>query len=355
VFSHCGYALAFLVKQGKDEKMRERIDPGRVPRRKLYTGAEMPALGIGTFGSDKYGPQEIAQAVYGAVRGGYRLIDGAEVYQNEDKIGETLGKLFEEGTVKREELFIISKVWNDHHRQVEASCKKSLSDLGLTYLDLYFVHWPFPNYHAPGCDGDSRNPDSRPFSIEEFLDTWRQCEALVDAGLVRHIGMSNMTIPKLEAVLPLCRIQPAALEMECHPCFQQQELFDYAVSHEIQPIGYCPIGSPSRPERDRTAEDVADTQTPEIEEIARAHGIHPALVCLKWAVQRGQIPIPFSVKEPQYLSNLGCVVEDPLTSEEMERIKGAEKNCRLVKGQVFLWPGASGWEDLWDLDGTIVK
>lgn len=337
--------------------MENRINQSVIPQRTLYSGEKIPCMGLGTFGSDKYGAEAVSEAVYGAVKYGYRMIDCAAVYQNEEKIGQVLRRLFSENVVERKELFITSKVWNDMHGEgkVLESCKKSLSDLGLSYLDLYFVHWPFPNYHAPGCDGDSRNPDSRPFSLEEFMNTWKQCEELVDKGLVRYIGMSNMTIPKLEAVLPLCRIQPAALEMECHPCFQQQELFDYAVSHEIQPIGYCPIGSPSRPERDRTAEDVADTQTPEIEEIARAHGIHPALVCLKWAVQRGQIPIPFSVKEPQYLSNLGCVVEDPLTSEEMERIKGAEKNCRLVKGQVFLWPGASGWEDLWDLDGTIVK
>ena len=169
----------------------------------------------------------------------------------------------------------------------------------MDYIVLYFVHWPFPNYHAPGCSGDSRNPDSKPFSIDEFMDTWRQCEELVDKGMVRYIGMSNMTIPKLEAVLPLCRIKPAALEMECHPGFQQPELFEYAVNHGIQPIGYCPIGSPSRPERDRTIEDVADTELPEIVEIAKAHNVHPAIVCLKWAVQRGQIPIPFSVKEPQ--------------------------------------------------------
>lgn len=174
-------------------------------------------------------------------------------------------------------------------------------------------------------------------------------------GLVKHIGMSNMTIPKLEAVLPLCEIQPAALEMELHPSFQQPELFDYAVKHEIQPIGYCPIGSPSRPERDRTAEDVADTQMPEIVEIAEAHHVHPAVICLKWAVQRGQIPIPFSVKEPQYISNLQCAAEDPLTDAEMERIRLADKNCRLIKGQVFLWKGAKSWEDLWDLDGTITK
>ena len=94
---------------------------------------------------------------------------------------------------------------------------------------------------------------------------------------------------------------------------------------------------------------------PEIVEIAKRHNVHPAIVCLKWAVQRGQVPIPFSVKEPQYISNLKCATEDPLTDEEMETIRLADKNCRLIKGQVFLWPGANGCEDLWDVDGNITK
>ncbi len=337
------------------DKIQKGVNPILVPQKTLYTGTKMPAVGIGTFGSDKYNANEIANAVYGAVECGYRLIDCASVYSNEKEIGESLAKLFVNGIVKREELFITSKVWNDKHREVIASCKQSLKDLRLEYLDLYFVHWPFPNYHAPGCSGDSRNPDSKPFSIEEFMDTWRQCEALVDEGLVKHIGMSNMTIPKLEAVLPLCKIKPAAIEMELHPGFQQPELFDYVTARNIIPIGYCPIGSPSRPERDRTAEDVADTQMPEIMEIAKTHNIHPALVCLKWAVQRGQVPIPFSVKESQYISNLRCSTEDLLTEDEMRVIEKSDKNCRLIKGQVFLWPGADGWEDLWDLEGTITK
>ncbi len=334
-----------------------RIDQDKIPYRTLYSGERIPGVGLGTFGSDKYGPEQVAEAVYGAVRYGYRLIDCASVYQNEDRIGEVLGRIMAEGTAKRRELFVTSKVWNDMHGEgkVAESCEKSLRDLGLDYLDLYFVHWPFPNYHAPGCAGDSRNPDSRPFSAEEFMTAWRQCEELVDRGLVRHIGMSNMTIPKLEAVLPLCRIQPAALEMELHPSFQQPELFDYAVSRSILPIGYCPIGSPSRPERDRTAEDVADTALPAVLAAARAHGVHPAVVCLKWAAQRGQVPIPFSVKAPQYISNLKCVTEDPLTAEEMEAIRREDRDCRLIKGQVFLWEGARGWEDLWDPEGVIVK
>ena len=327
------------------------MEEKKITRRRIYDKDTIPAIGMGTFGSDKYGPEQVAQAVYGGIRAGYRLIDCAAVYQNEDKIGEALERVIAEGSVEREELFIASKVWNDMHGEgkVAGACEKSLRDLHLSYLDLYFIHWPFPNYHAPGCDGDSRNPDSRPFSVEEFMDTWRQCERLVEEGKVRHIGMSNMTVKKMEAVLPHCRIRPAALEMELHPGFQQPELFTYAQEHDIVPIGYCPLGSPSRPERDRTTEDVADMEMPEIVEIARRHGIHPALVCLKWAVARGQVPIPFSVNPEQYAENLRCIAQDPLTEEEMEQIRRADRGCRLIKGQVFLWPGAKGWEELWDM------
>jgi len=335
--------------------MSVAIDPGKVPQKELYSGEKIPAIGLGTFGSDKYSAQQVAEAVYGAVRYGYRLIDCASVYRNEYEIGEVLQKIMKEGIVSREELFITSKVWNDMHDNVIESCKQSLRDLHLDYIDLYFIHWPFPNYHPPGCDVNSRDPNSKPFSLDEYINTWRQCEQLVEMGLARYIGMSNMTIPKLDAVLPLCKIQPAALEMELHPSFQQPELFNYAVERKILPIGYCPLGSPSRPERDRTEDDVVDMEMDEIVEIARAHNVHPASVCLKWAVQRGQVPIPFSVKESQYTSNLKCITEDPLTEEEMEQIRKADKNCRLVKGQVFLWKGAKGWEDLWDMDGTIAK
>ncbi len=329
-----------------------KIEQNKIPTRELYSGEKIPAIGLGTFGSDKYDAETVSEAVYGAIQCGYRLIDCAAVYQNEKQIGAVLGRLFTENVIRRKDLFITSKVWNDMHGegQVLTSCQKSLQDLGLEYLDLYFVHWPFPNYHAPGCSGDSRNPDSKPFSVDEFMQTWRQCEELVDRKLVRYIGMSNMTIPKLKAVLPLCRIKPAALEMELHPSFQQPELFDFATAHNILPIGYCPIGSPSRPERDRTADDVADIELPAVAAAARAHGVHPAVICLKWAAQRGQVPIPFSVKESQYLSNLKCVTEDPLTEQEMEAIRQEDKNCRLIKGQVFLWEGARGWEDLWDID-----
>ncbi len=335
----------------------EFIDPKLVPQKTLSTGEKIPAIGMGTFGSDHFSPEQVAGAVAGAIRAGYRLFDCAAVYGNEDLIGRVFEEAFKEGIVTRDELFITSKVWNDMHGRgdVLISCAKTLKDLGLDYVDAFFVHWPFPNYHAPGCDGDSRNPDSTPFSVDAFMATWQQMERLHDMGLVRNLGMSNMTRAKLDAVLPIVRVRPTLIEMEMHPCFQQQELFDYVVQQGIVPIGFCPIGSPNRPERDVTPTDVADMEAPEVTEAARAHGVHPAQICLKWAVQRGQIPIPFSVREANYVSNLKCITQDPLTGEEMEALKKAERGCRLVKGQVFLWPGAGDWHDLWDEDGTIAR
>ena len=331
------------------------IDPAIVPQRTLYTGAKLPAVGMGTFGSDHADADAVSAAVAGAIRVGYRSFDCAACYGNEDMIGQVFADAFAEGVVKREDLFIASKVWNDMHGDgdVLIACAKTLKDLKLDYLDMYYVHWPFPNYHAPFCDVDSRNPESRPFSVEEFMDTYRQCEKLVEKGKIRYIGISNMTIPKLEAVLPLMKIKPAACELELHPCFQQQEQYDYLIAHNIQPVGYMPLGSPRRPERDICPEDVADMQTPEMQEIAKAHGVHPALIALKWAHQRGEISIPFSVHN--YVSNRKCVTEDPLTDEEMAKIATLEKGNRLVKGQVFLWEGAKDWHDLWDEDGVIVK
>ena len=334
--------------------MAEMIQPAMVPKVKLYTGEEIPCVGMGTFGSDRFTPEQVSNAVAGAIRCGYRMFDCAACYGNEDQIGEVFHAAFEEGVVERKDLFIMTKVWNDMHERVEESCRKSIQDLQCDYIDLFFIHWPFPNYHAPGCDVDSRNPDSKPFSVEEFMNTYRQCEELVKKGLIRHIGISNMTIPKMEAVLPLMEIMPSACESEMHVCFQQKEIFDYLTEHKIQPIGFMPLGSPQRPERDMCPEDVADLQTPEMQEIAKAHGCHPALIALKWAHQRGQIPIPFSVHEAEYVSNLKAMTEDPLTEEEMKTIETLERNNRLVKGQVFLWEGAKDWHDLWDEEGKIV-
>jgi diketogulonate reductase-like aldo/keto reductase len=311
----------------------------------------MPAIGLGTFGSDRFSAEEIAQAVNGAFEVGYRHFDCASVYDNEDRIGLVLQGF------PREQLWITSKLWNDKHspENVIPTCEKSLADLRVDYLDAYLVHWPFPNFHPPGCDGSSRSPNARPYVHSEFMETWREMESLVDMGLVRHIGTSSMTIPKLELLLRDAKIPPAVNEMELHPHFQQPELFDYARSQGIQPIGFCPIGSPTRPDRDRTPEDSVDIEDPVIVRIAKDHGVHPAVVCVKWAVQRGQTPIPFSVRRNEYEANLESVVSDPLTEDEMLGIAGIDRNNRLIKGRVFLWRQDQSWEDLWDPEGVICQ
>jgi diketogulonate reductase-like aldo/keto reductase len=330
------------------------VDPAIVPRRSLYTGATIPALGLGTFGSDRFTGEQIAAAVLDAARVGYRHFDCASVYGNEAQIGRSLRAILE-GGVKRADLWVTSKLWNDKHGEADVvlSCEQSIGDLQLDYLDLYLVHWPFPNFHPAGCDVTSRSKEARPYIHQDYMKTWRQMETLVDRGLVRHIGTSNMTIPKLALVLRDARIKPACNEMELHPHFQQPELFRFVTEQGIVPIGYCPIGSPNRPERDRTETDTVDIEDPVIVGIAERLGVHPAVVCVKWAVQRGQVPIPFSVKRHQYLGALRAVVDEPLTVEAMRQIGGIDRGCRLIKGQVFLWKEGQSWEELWDPDGTI--
>ena len=314
----------------------------------------MPAIGLGTFGSDHVSADQVAAAVEDALAIGYRHIDCASVYGNEARIGEALAAARRFG-LRRDELWIVSKLWNDIHSESDVipSCRQSLADLGLDYLDMYLVHWPFPNFHPPGCAVNSRSPEARPYIHQNFMRTWRQMEKLVDLELTRHIGTSNMTVPKLRLLLRDARIPPAVNEMELHPHFQQPELFDFVRANGIEPVGYSPLGSPGRPERDRTPGDTVDLEDPVMVDIARRLGVHPAWVAIRWAVQRGQTPIPFSTNPRNYRANLAAAAGQPLSHADMAAIAGIDRNCRLIKGQVFLWKQGQTWEDLWDLDGAI--
>ena len=312
----------------------------------------IPAIGFGTFGSDHADAAVVSDAVATALKAGYRHIDCAAVYGNEKEIGEVLrramaGEIEGLPALRREELWITSKLWNDKHAPgvCTETFKKSLADLGLDYLDLYLVHWPFPNAHEAHCDVTSRAASARPYIHEEFMTLWHELEKLVDAGLVRHLGVSNMTKPKLELVLRDCRIKPAFNEMELHPSFQQKDFYDYVKSQGIGIIGYCPLGSPNRPERDTTADDVVDMEMPSVKAAAAAHGCHPA------AEYFTRIIHPFYI-----VSNLECLLSDPLTDAEMQAIAADDRNCRLIKGQVFLWDGCGdNWHKLWDENGYIEK
>jgi alcohol dehydrogenase (NADP+) len=330
------------------------LDPRAIPQRRLRSGAAMPAIGLGTFGSDHVSGEAVAAAVVGAASVGYRHFDCAAVYANEHLIGPALERI-RAGGVPREELWVTSKLWNDRHAPADVlpACRRSLADLRLDYLDLYLVHWPFPNFHPPGCDVNARSEDAKPYLHESFMRTWRELEKLVDLGLVRHIGTSNMTVPKLRLLLRDARIPPACNEMELHPHFQQPELFRFVQASGIVPIGYCPLGSPGRPERDRFPGDTVDLEDPVLIRIAASRGLHPAALCVKWAVQRGQVPIPFSVRREHYLGNLSAAASEPLSEEEMRDIAAVDRDCRLIKGQVFLWKEGQSWTDLWDPGGEI--
>lgn len=275
-------------------------------------------------------------------------------YGNEVEVGAAIGRHLG-STVTRDELWISSKVWNDSHDHVAAACEQTLRDLSIDTLDMYLVHWPFPNFHPPHCAVDERNPDAVAHDPDRFRETWAQMESLVERGLTRHIGTSNMTIAKFEQLLPDVSIRPSVNQMELHPHFQQPELRSYLREQNIAPIGFCPIGSPGRPERDRTADDSAPTLDPTIIEIANRHGLHPATACVKWAVDAGHTPIPFSTNPRNIRANLVATTLPSFDEDELSAIALADQQCRLIKGQVFLWKDDQSWRELWDEDGVIAS
>lgn len=181
-----------------------------IPCRTLYTGATIPAIGLGTFGSDHVDPDEVGRAVFQASQIGYKHFDCASVYGNETQVGTALAAIIASG-ISRDQLWITSKLWNDSHSPdaVEAACATSIKNLGIDYLDAYLVHWPFPNHHPPGCDTTSRSPEARPYIHQDFMRTWRKMEQLLEKGCVKHIGTSNMSIAKLRLLLRDARIRPA--------------------------------------------------------------------------------------------------------------------------------------------------
>lgn len=337
------------LKTSFELKPADWVDPASLPFHILPGGQRLPGIGIGTFGNDRYSPWEIAESVLGALSVGYRFVDGASVYGNEKEVGAAIQTAIR-GGIPREELFISSKLWNDRHQpgDVIPSLRQSLADLGLNYLDAYYIHWPFRNSHAIGATGDSREEGARPYSHAEYMETYREFEKAYDQGLIRHIGVSNMTMKKLGPVLSDARIRPALNQLEMHPAFAQTEFFHYLRRHWIVPMAFCPLGSPGRPERDTTPEDVNVLTHPVMVEIGKRHGEHPALICLKWAVQRGQVPMPSSIRRQNYRANLLAAAHPDLSQAEMAAIAAIDCGSRLIKGQVFLWPGAESWRDLWD-------
>lgn len=299
-------------------------------------GDRMPALGLGTW---KSAPGEVAAAVTEALKIGYRHIDCAPLYGNEAEIGEAIAEAIKSGLVKREELWITSKLWNNKHlpRDVRPALERTLADLRLDYLDLYLIHWPValkPEIEFPTSGADFLGPEEAPIE-----NTWAAMEETADAGLCRHIGVSNFNVHRFKQLLFASRVRPEVNQVESHPLLPQAMLLDFCRAAGIALTAYSPLGSPDRPARLQRGDDPPLRDAPEVLEVAGKHGISPAQVLLAWAVTRRTAAIPKSVNPERLKQNLEAA-SIRLDQEDMDKIGGMDQGYRFINGALWAMEGS---------------
>ena len=308
-------------------------------------GDRLPLLGLGTWKSD---PGLVGSAVREAIRQGYRHIDCASIYGNEPEVGAAIRDAIAAGEVTREELWITSKLWcNSHGREnVEPALRKTLADLGLEWLDLYRIHWPVAIDPAVGFPRSAS--EVLPPSAERLRATWAGMEAVQEAGLTRHIGVSNYSIRKLQDLLEHGRLRPEVNQVELHPLLQQPQLVAFCNAHGIHLTAYSPLGSGDRPAQLKAADEPVLLENPVIAAIAAEHGCTAAQVLLAWHLSRGIATIPKSVRAERLRENLAAAVIE-LSPADQERIAALDQGLRLVDGFFWLMEG-SPWtlQSLWD-------
>ncbi|KAL2062505.1 hypothetical protein VTL71DRAFT_6771 [Oculimacula yallundae] len=305
----------------------------------LNNGIKMPLVGHGLW---KIPNEKTADHVYNAIKAGYRLFDSACDYGNEVEAGQGIARAIKEGLVKREELFIVSKLWNTFHEkdQVEPICRKQLQDFGLEYFDLYIMHFPIAlkyvsptTRYPPGWFQDGESIELSPTPIRE---TWTAMEALVSLNLVRSIGLSNFNCALILDLLTYARIVPATLQIEHHPYLVQQPLLDFATSKGITVTAYSSFGPQGYVEMDLThavkTPHLFEHET--IKDIAAKHGKTPPQVLLRWATQSGVAVIPKSDTEEMARENLDAKGFD-LSVEEIARISGLDRHLRFNNPLVY--------------------
>jgi 2,5-diketo-D-gluconate reductase A len=265
-----------------------------VPQIPLNSGTSIPQLGFGVFLVD---PDDTQRVVEDALEVGYRHIDTATGYNNETQVGAALRA----SGIPRDELFITTKLRNDHHkaRDVEGAFARSLDMLGLDYLDLYLIHWPMP-------------------ANDFYLDTWRTFETFAADGRAKAIGVSNFLVPHLERLVAEADVVPAVNQIELHPIFQQREQREFQAKHDIKTEAWGPLGQGKY--------DLFGKQT--IQDAAAAHGVSPAQVVLRWHLQLGNIVIPKSNSRERMAQNFD-VFGFELTADEVAAIDALEENRRV--------------------------
>jgi alcohol dehydrogenase (NADP+) len=306
-------------------------------------GDAMPALGLGTW---RLPPELTAATVRTALELGYRHLDAASIYGNEPEIGEALRQAFADGLVRREELWITGKLWNDCHEphEVRPALERSLADLGLEQLDLYLIHWPVAQRRGvafPSTPEDQLSLEQVPLAA-----TWAAMEELVDQGLTRHIGVSNFSGAKLKALSAGARIRPEVLQIERHPLLQQNELLAWCRQNGVLVTGYGPLGSSGANRPPLVLEQ------PEVMALAAERELTPAQLLLAWGIGCGTAVIPKSLQPARLAENLAAAGE-LLEGDLMARLARLDQGRRLIEGRFWcLEGGPYTLESLWD--GEVV-
>ncbi|XP_053978050.1 aldo-keto reductase family 1 member B1-like [Hylaeus volcanicus] len=304
------------------------------PTMTLSNGQKIPILGLGTWqGGDD--PSGVEQAVRDAVDAGYRHFDCAHIYGNEKAIGKALREKINEGVVKREDLFITTKLWNTHHKKhmVVPMCKQSVQKFGFDYVDLYLIHWPVSyDENAKGLwpVDEKGNPLH---GQDDYVDTWRGMEECVKLGLTKSIGLSNFNSQQIDRILSIAEIKPVMNQVECHPNLNQKKLREFCAKRGIAITAYSPLGSPLRPWV-RPNDPKVTLEAPEIVTLSKKYGKSPAQIVLRYLVEIGTIPIPKSSSKQRISENIN-IFDFKLTPEEIASIDKLDCGLRVCPALEF--------------------
>lgn len=293
---------------------------------KFRNNDEIPILGLGTFRSE---PNEVYNAVLSAIKMGYRHIDCAAAYGNEKEVGNAIAEAIKQGLVKREDLWVTSKLWNASHgvENVIPALHQTLEDLQLDYLDLYLIHWPVAL--KKGTEMPEKASDFIPLSEVPLTNTWKGMEAALEQGLTKHIGVSNFNENHLKEIMETAVHQPEMNQVEMHPFLQQEALQSFSAQNDILLTAYAPLGSLVD---ENSTLRLLENDT--IKTIANARDMSPAQVALAYTVQRGIAVIPKSVNEARLLQNLETL-NHTLTDEDMALLKDLDKGHRFIDGKFW--------------------